>query len=95
MISKLIAWGRDRDEAIMRMRRALYDYIIVGTKSNIAFHRPVMENPCFVKGQLGAHFIDQETTLVEDMRAIMERGKPFAEKLSGESEKKKILLSQE
>ena len=30
MISKLIAWGRDRDEAIARMRRALYEYIILG-----------------------------------------------------------------
>ncbi len=32
MISKLIAWGRDRDEAIARMRRALYEYIIVGVE---------------------------------------------------------------
>ena len=30
MISKLIAWGRDRNDAILRMRRALYEYIILG-----------------------------------------------------------------
>ena len=37
MISKLVAWGRDRHEAILRMRRALYEYIIVGVKTNIPF----------------------------------------------------------
>jgi pyruvate carboxylase subunit A len=82
MISKLIAWGRDRNEAITRMRRALYEYIIVGTKNNIPFHRAVMENPRFVKGELGTHFIDTETTLIEDMKRIMEREKPLEEKIS-------------
>jgi pyruvate carboxylase subunit A len=82
MISKLIAWGRDRNEAIIRMRRALYEYIIVGIKNNIPFHKAVMENPRFVKGELGTHFIDNETTLIEDMKKIMEREKPLEEKLS-------------
>ena len=50
MISKLVAWGRDRNEAILRMRRALYEYIIVGVKTNIPFHKAVMENPRFVAG---------------------------------------------
>lgn len=82
MISKLIVWGRDRNEAITRMRRALYEYIIVGIKNNISFHKAVMENPRFVKGELGTHFIDSETTLIEDMKRIMEREKPLEKKLS-------------
>jgi pyruvate carboxylase subunit A len=82
MISKLIVWGRDRNEAITRMQRALYEYIIVGVKNNIPFHKAVMENPRFVKGELGTHFIDSETTLIEDMKTIMEREKPLEEKLS-------------
>ena len=82
MISKLIVWGRDRNEAITRMRRALYEYIIVGIKNNIPFHKAVMENPRFVKGELGTHFIDRETTLLDDMKAMMEREKPLEEKLS-------------
>jgi pyruvate carboxylase subunit A len=90
MISKLIAWGVDRGEAIARMRRALYEYVITGVKTNLAFHKTVMENPRFVKGQLGTHFIDRETTLNEDMRALMEREKPLAEKLNGTEEKKKL-----
>jgi pyruvate carboxylase subunit A len=82
MISKLIVWGRDRNEAIARMQRALYEYVIVGIKSNIPFHKAVMENPRFVKGELGTHFIDSETTLIEDRNKITEREKPLEEKLS-------------
>jgi pyruvate carboxylase subunit A len=82
MISKLVAWGRDRDEAIQRMRRALYEYVIVGVKTNIPFHKAVMENPRFQSGELGTHFITQETTLIDDMIAIMAREQPLEEKLS-------------
>jgi len=91
MISKLIAWGRDRNEAIARMQRALYEYIITGPKSNIPFHKAVMENPRFVKGDLSTHFIDRETTLARDMEAIVAREKGLAERLSRpEEEKRKI-----
>ncbi len=89
MISKLIVWGRDRQEAIHRMRRALYEYIIVGLKTNIAFHKAVMENPRFVSGDLGTHFISNETTLLDDMRRIMERERPLEEKLSNVFEDKR------
>jgi pyruvate carboxylase subunit A len=93
MISKLIVWGRDRNEAITRMRRALYEYIIIGIKSNIPFHKAVMENPRFVKGELGTHFIDSETTLIDDMRRITEREKTLEEKLSHISEEKKRIAA--
>jgi pyruvate carboxylase subunit A len=91
MISKLIAWGKDRNEAIMRMRRALYEYIIIGVKTNIPFHKAVMENPRFVEGALETHFIDGEETLFDDLKAIMKREKPLEERLSPSLvEKKKI-----
>jgi pyruvate carboxylase subunit A len=93
MISKLIVWGRDRNEAIRRMQRALYEYIIVGTKNNIPFHKAVMENPRFVKGELGTHFIDRETTLIEDMKRIMEKEKPLEEKLSHLFEEKRRIAA--
>ena len=82
MISKLVAWGRTRDEAIERMRRALFEYVIVGVKTNIPFHKAVMENEHFRSGELGTHFITQETTLIDDMHAIMEREHPLEERLS-------------
>ena len=93
MISKLIVWGRDRNEAIARMRRALYEYIIVGVKSNIPFHKAVMENPRFVKGDLGTHFIDMETTLLDDMKRIVEREKPLEERLSHHLEEKRRIAA--
>jgi pyruvate carboxylase subunit A len=91
MISKLIVWGRDRGEAITRMRRALWEYIILGPRNNIPFHKAVMENPRFVKGELGTHFIDRETSLMGEMKAIMEREKALEEKLPhGADDKKRI-----
>jgi pyruvate carboxylase subunit A len=82
MISKLIVWGRDRNEAIIRMRRALYEYIIVGPQTNLPFHKAVMENPRFVAGELETRFIELETELLEDMKKIAEREKPLVDKLS-------------
>ncbi|MCL2149602.1 MAG: acetyl-CoA carboxylase biotin carboxylase subunit [Dehalococcoidia bacterium] len=82
MISKLIAWGRDRAEAIARMRRALYEYIIVGVKTNIPFHKAVMNNPRFISGNLTTSFLERETTLVEDMKRVMEQEEPLEDKLT-------------
>jgi len=93
MISKLIVWGRDRSECITRMRRALYEYVIVGIRNNIPFHKAVMENLRFIKGELGTHFIEHETTLMEDMKRIIEREKPLEEKLSHLFEEKKRIAA--
>ena len=81
MISKLIAWGNNRNEAIARMRRALYEYIISGTQNNIAFHKAMMVNSRFVKGDFGTHFIEEETGLNEDMQAILAQEKTLEDKL--------------
>jgi len=40
-----------------------------------------MENPRYVKGELSTHFIEQETTLLDDMKVIIEREKPLEERL--------------
>ncbi|MCL2706893.1 MAG: acetyl-CoA carboxylase biotin carboxylase subunit [Dehalococcoidia bacterium] len=82
MISKLIVWGKDRSEAIARMKRALYEYIIVGVKTNIPFHKAVMSNANFVSGDFSTHFLDRETTLMDNMKNIMECEKPLEAKLS-------------
>src|SRR5512133_1473559 len=49
LISKLIVWGRTRDEAIERMRRALYEYKITGVKTTIRFLERIMDTPDFRK----------------------------------------------
>ncbi len=60
MVSKLICWGRDRDEAIARMRRALREFVIKGIKTSIPFHRAVMNHPKFIEGSYDTSFIETE-----------------------------------
>jgi len=60
MISKLVAWGADRDEAIHRMLRALAEYRIQGPTTNVAFHRWALEHPRFRSGNYDTNFIPQE-----------------------------------
>jgi pyruvate carboxylase subunit A len=81
MIAKLVVWGRDRAEAIARMRRALYEYVLTGTTNNVAFHKAVLANPRFVRGELDTHFIETETTLLADMEAIAQAETPLGERL--------------
>ncbi|MBI4515954.1 MAG: acetyl-CoA carboxylase biotin carboxylase subunit [Deltaproteobacteria bacterium] len=60
MISKLIAWGRTREEAIQRMRRALDEYRIHGLTTNLAFHRWILLHPRFLAGDFDTNFIAEE-----------------------------------
>ncbi|RJR48453.1 MAG: acetyl-CoA carboxylase biotin carboxylase subunit [Desulfobacteraceae bacterium] len=91
MISKVIVWGRDRTEAIVRMRRALYEYVILGPKNNLAFHRALMDNPRFVKGELDTGFIEREETLLEEVKRVMDEEAWLGGKLTSlPDEKKKI-----
>jgi pyruvate carboxylase subunit A len=52
-----------------------------------------MGNPRFVRGDLGTHFIDSETTLMDDMKRRMGQEKTLAEKLSLPSEEKKRIAA--
>ncbi len=60
MISKLVAWGATRDEAIARMERALSEYVIHGPVTNIEFHRWILRHPRFRAGDFDTRFIQQE-----------------------------------
>ena len=61
MISKLAVWGRDRAEAIARMRRALSEFAIAGElTTNLDFHRWLMNHPVFLGGDYDTNFIEQE-----------------------------------
>jgi acetyl/propionyl-CoA carboxylase alpha subunit len=59
MISKLCAFGATREEAIVRMRRALGEYHVGGIRTNLAFHRRVLRHPAFVAGAYDTGFIDR------------------------------------
>lgn len=62
MISKLIAWGKNREEAIARMSRAIEEYQITGIQSTLSFGRFVMKNEAFKKGEFDTHFVDKHFT---------------------------------
>lgn len=57
LISKLAAWGRTRDEAIDRLRRALDEYEVAGIKTTLPFFREVVRDAEFKSGQLDTDFI--------------------------------------
>jgi acetyl-CoA carboxylase biotin carboxylase subunit len=57
MISKFAVWGRDREQAIDRMRRALAEYSIGGIKTTLPFFREVMQDAEFVEGKIDTGFI--------------------------------------
>ncbi len=66
LVSKLVVWGRDREEAISRMQRALDEYAITGIKTTIPFHQRVLAHPMFRKGQdVSTDFIEKYMTLQE------------------------------
>jgi acetyl-CoA carboxylase biotin carboxylase subunit len=63
LLAKLVVWGRDRQQAIARMRRALEEYQIVGVRTTLPFARWLMEQPHFISGDLSTDFIAQEWDL--------------------------------
>lgn len=65
MISKLIVWGRTRDEAIERMRRALYEYRITGVKTTIRLLERIMNAPDFRDGKYNTHFIEKNIEFLQ------------------------------
>ncbi|MDQ3048335.1 MAG: acetyl-CoA carboxylase biotin carboxylase subunit [Bacteroidota bacterium] len=57
MISKLITYGKDREEAINRMIRAIDDYKITGVETTLSFCKFVLKHEAFVSGNFDTHFI--------------------------------------
>ena len=65
LVAKLIAYGRDRHEAIQRLNRALDEFIIEGIKTTIPFHKKLIQRPEFVAGEFDTGFLDR-INLLED-----------------------------
>ena len=59
LVAKLIVHGRDRAEAIMRMKRALDEFIIEGIKTTIPFHKKVLNDPDFFNSTFNTGFVDK------------------------------------
>jgi len=65
MIAKLIVWGETRAQAILRMRRALEEYRIVGVRTNIPFHQTLMDSHRFMGGQYDTRFVEERFSMGE------------------------------
>jgi acetyl-CoA carboxylase biotin carboxylase subunit len=59
LVAKLIVKGRDRGEAIGRMKRALEMFVIEGIKTSIPLQRRIMADPDFASGNFDTHFIEK------------------------------------
>ena len=75
MVSKLIVWAPTRDEAIDRMKRALYAYKIVGIKTTIPFLSRIMDVPDFRKGRYNTHFIQDNEKYLEPNNSASQKTK--------------------
>ncbi|GAB4570008.1 MAG: acetyl-CoA carboxylase biotin carboxylase subunit [Anaerolineae bacterium] len=58
MLAKLICWGETRGEAILRMRRALNEYRIMGVNTNIPFHQSLLDSHRFLAGSFDTNFVE-------------------------------------
>ena len=58
MIAKVIVHGNNRKEAISKMKRALYEFIIDGIDTNIEFQNSILNNPDYQKGNFNTSFLE-------------------------------------
>ncbi|MBI3159484.1 MAG: acetyl-CoA carboxylase biotin carboxylase subunit [Chloroflexi bacterium] len=65
MISKVIVWGETRAQAILRMRRALDEYKILGVLTNIPFHQNLLSQHRFMAGNFDTKFVEERFSMEE------------------------------
>ena len=59
MVAKVIAYGRDRQEAIARMKRTLEMTVVDGIRTTIPLHLKILSDPDFLAGRLSTHFMER------------------------------------
>lgn len=65
MISKLIAWGDDRQIALKRMQQALEHYHIGGVKTNMGFLKSIVHHEQFINAQINTNFLTKNTITIK------------------------------
>jgi acetyl-CoA carboxylase biotin carboxylase subunit len=60
LLAKLIVWAETRDAAIVRMQRALDEFVIEGLKTTIPFHQRLLRHESFIRGETYTRFIQEE-----------------------------------
>jgi acetyl-CoA carboxylase biotin carboxylase subunit len=59
LLAKLIGYGTDRQQAIMRLQRALHEYFVAGIKTNISLFQRILQDPDFQAGKLDTGYLDR------------------------------------
>jgi acetyl-CoA carboxylase biotin carboxylase subunit len=65
LLAKLIGYGSDRKQVIMRLRRALHEYFVGGIKTNLSLFRRILRDPEFQAGKIDTGFLDRLLTKTE------------------------------
>jgi acetyl-CoA carboxylase biotin carboxylase subunit len=66
MIAKLVVRGETRGEALLRMRRALEEYRVMGVHTNIPFHQQLLNDTRFIGGQIDTTFLESRFSMAEE-----------------------------
>jgi acetyl-CoA/propionyl-CoA carboxylase len=90
LVAKLIAWGRDFEEARIRTRNALSEFTIEGINTTIPLHKTIIEDQNFIKGDLSTDYLDR----FKLMDKMHENAKDRVEKLSSAAVASMLLQSQ-
>ncbi len=69
LIAKLITHGRDREEAVMRMRRALEMFIVEGVHTTIPLHRRILKDEEFLAGNIDTKYLERLLPKLQEERA--------------------------
>jgi len=59
LLAKLIVWGENRETALARSRRALAEFQVSGIKTNLPFHRGIIDNAAFLEGAVSTNLLDR------------------------------------
>jgi acetyl-CoA carboxylase biotin carboxylase subunit len=69
MIAKLIVYGTTRERCIMRLKRALEEYIIDGVKTTLPLHQKLIQDPEFLAGEYTIKWLEQWLARAEEEQA--------------------------
>ncbi|MBI5118634.1 acetyl-CoA carboxylase biotin carboxylase subunit [Candidatus Poribacteria bacterium] len=83
LVSKLSVWGRDRTEAVSRMRRVLSEYVILGIRTLLPLHRAIFREKNFLNGDYTTNYVEEHLEdLLESMKQIEKSEKSHDELLA-------------
>lgn len=81
LVSKLSVWGRDRNEAVARLKRALKEYVIIGIDTTVPLYRAVVREPDFKSGVYTTNYIPEHYEKLIEIMENIHRDRTFHQEL--------------